>query len=199
MGNLRGFVMKKIMIAAAAVAAFAAAGPAFAQYSASSSYANPDQTTTQVYQTSRKVCNDPWVTIALIRVYGSADPAKCAPALYNNGQWSDYNQLVHAVAKTRDSFAAAGIDLKLGTQNGQTVVAILQGGSLVAAGGGNLVAAGGGNLVAAGGGNLVAAGGGNLIVPPTTPPANLVAAGGGNYTLQSGRSVKLPAGNGLRW
>lgn len=184
--------MKRLMLAAAAVATFATAGGAAAQtFNANSSYADPDSTTTAAYQTApRKVCNDPWVTIALIRVFGSADPAYCAPGLYNGGQWGNFDQLVKAVAATKQTFSTQGVVLKPATQNGASVVAVFLGG--------NLVAAGGGNLVAAGGGNLVAAGGGNLQVPATMPPANLVAAGGGNYTLQSGRSAKLPVG-GLRW
>lgn len=184
--------MKKLMLAAAAVATFATAGGAAAQsFNVNSSYADPDQTTTAQYRIApRAVCADPWVTIALVRVYGSANSAYCAPALYNNGQWSNFDQLVKAVAATKNSFSASGVTLASGLQNGAPVIGILVGGQLVAAGGGNLVAAGGGNLL----GQAAP-----LQVPATTPPANLVAAGGGNYTLQSGRSVKLPAGNGLRW
>jgi hypothetical protein len=200
-------------VIAAAVAAFlGCAGPAAAQfYQPNSTYANPDSTTTSVYQNQRRVCRDPWVTIALTAVFGSADPVHCDIRNFNNGQWNDYNQLIHAVGRYKADLDSQRVQYFAAVVNGQSKVLITANGQpfalanpgdlgledrgrgqLVAAGGGNLVAAGGGNLVAAGGGNLVAAGGGNILgnaggnVVVGLPPANF-----GNYALQGGRNVRV--------
>lgn len=163
--------------------------PAAAQsYSASTTYPNPDGS-------ARGPCNDPWVSRALEIVSGRADPAYCAVGLYNGGTWRSFNELVHAVASTRNSLNAAGASLRVVSVRGVSynMIAVFEGDNLVAAGGGNLVAAGGGNLVAAGGGNilisnnqLVAAGGGNI-----APVANLSSG----YGLQSAKKrIRLPVG-----
>ena len=181
--------MNKIAVLVIAAAVSSLSSAAFAQYSPRDTYANPDSTSTQAFQTSRKVCSDTWVTIAAERVFGRGfDPVHCDKRNFNNGQWTDYNQLVHAVGAYKADIDGQRVAFYAAVVNGETKVLVAsQGkpqflanpadlglqvqapGKLVAAGGGNLVAAGGGNLVAAGGGNLVAAGGGNL-----------VAAGGGN-------------------
>lgn len=182
---------------------------------AGSTYANPDQTTTNVWR-QKGPCSDPWVSIALEAVYGRAESGRCNVKLYNGGNWRDYNELVQAVAKVKNyptidlsQIRVTKVDedtislvskngVNLGSfDNGRLTVSLppnlvaAGGGNLVAAGGGNLVAAGGGNLVAAGGGNLVAAGGGNLagavkdVLEKSNPPVALQA---GKYGLQSARN-----------
>jgi hypothetical protein len=189
----------------AAVTVFAA--PAVAQsYSAGTRYPNPDAETAAARQ--RGPCNDPWVTIALERVYGRADPALCAPALYRGGSWGSFNDLIHAVAATRNATPAGWLRVVPVRGASYNMIGVFNGGTLVAAGGGNLVAAGGGNLVAAGGGNirivnnqLVAAGGGNLVSPGggnIAPVANFSPASGGGYGLQStggAQTMRLPVGS----
>ncbi|MES2683873.1 MAG: hypothetical protein V4650_10180 [Pseudomonadota bacterium] len=172
-------------------------------YIPGSTYANPAPETTAQYR--NKPCADPWVGIALVRVYGAADPALCATGLYNGGQWRDFNELVHAVEATRVSNQRQSLALRLMPIQGtnKLAIAVFQGSRMVAAGGGNLVAAGGGNIVAAGagnvlvnnGGNLVAAGGGNFVGNAggnALPVAETTAA---SFGLQSGTSVKLPKGS----
>lgn len=184
-----------------AIAAAGAAAPATAQsYRASARYPNPGGDMNAVR--SRGPCIDPWVTLAQEIVYGRADPALCAPALYRNASWSSFDELVHAVAATKAATGGTQTLRVLPVHGARfSMIGVFQGGSLVAAGGGNLVAAGGGNLVAAGGGNAVAIVGNRLVA---AGGGNLVAAGGGNlapvatvrggYSLQSGRSIRLPSG-----
>jgi len=194
--------MKESALAAlTALALLASAGVAQAQsYSPSMTYPNPDGNMNSIR--ARGPCGDPWVTVALEIVNGRADPALCAVGLYNGGQWSSFNQLIHAVAATRNALASSGSRLSVERVQGASysVIALWKGGSMVAAGGGNMVAAGGGNIVAAGGGNLliinnrmVAAGGGNLVSPGggNIAPVATIRQG---YSLQSGRSVRLPTG-----
>jgi hypothetical protein len=97
------------MIALALASTLAFAGAAAAQsYNPRGNYANPDVNTTAAYK-RKGPCNDPWVTIALDNVYGRAEPSKCNVALYNNGHWSDFNQLMHAVAKRKNSDQASSL------------------------------------------------------------------------------------------
>lgn len=208
-----------LMLGVVAVVSATFPGLASAQgtYSVSARYANPEQTTTDMAR-KRGPCGDPWVTIALERVHGRADPAKCNVKLYNNGQWSDYNQLVHAVAKAGGVAGPGGgnaggppkptIDVtqvkyeclsqtscNLFAKSGEKI-GVVAGGQLsvslppnmVAAGGGNLVGNDGASMVAAGGGNMVAAGGGNILAAKIER-ATMVAAGGGNYKLQGVTSL----------
>lgn len=173
--------------------------PATAQsYTPSMTYPNPDGNIR-----GRGPCSDPWVSVALEIVHGRADPAYCAVGLYNGGSWNSFNQLVHAVAATRNSLNSSGTSFRVVPVQGASynVIGIFQGGSLVAAGGGNMVAAGGGNMVAAGGGNLiirnnqmVAAGGGNMVAAGGGNIAPIASLGSG-YSLQSAKKrIALPVG-----
>ena len=187
-------------------------GQAQAQdYNRNSSYANPDGTTTEVYK-RRGPCSDPWVTIALIRVYGQAEPSRCNVGLYNGGNWRDYNELVHAVGKVKaqqsaaapknptridlthltarkldaDSFAITSKNgIQLGTvDSGRLTVSLPP--NLVGNDGASLIGNDGSTLVAAGGGNMVAAGGGNMVA---AGGGNMVAAGGGNMVAAGGGNL----------
>jgi hypothetical protein len=157
-------------------------GQAQAQhYRAGSSYANPDQTTTNVWK-QKGPCSDPWLSIALEAVYGRAESWRCKVQLYNNGNWRDYNELIHAVAKVKNyptidmsKIKAVQIDadtIKLSSNNG-VAIGQVEAGQITVSLPPNLVAA---NMVAAGGGNMVAAGGGNLkfaltsIIEKNPPP-----------------------------
>jgi hypothetical protein len=182
----------------ACAASFGLTGQAQAQhYRAGSTYANPDQTTTNVWR-QKGPCSDPWVSIALEAVYGRAESWRCNVKLYNNGNWRDYNELVQAVAKVKNyptidmsRVKAVQIDadtINLSSNNGVAIGQVKAGqitvslppnlvaANMVAAGAGNMVAAGAGNMVAAGAGNMVAAGAGNLkyavtsIIEKNPPP-----------------------------
>lgn len=101
--------MSKPMISLALVLTLTFGGTAAAQsYNPSHNYGNPDPHTTAEAR-SRGPCGDPWVSLALIAVYGRADPSKCNVALYNGGQWNNYNQLMHAVAKQKSSGQASSL------------------------------------------------------------------------------------------
>lgn len=171
--------MSKPVISLAIVLTLTFAGSAAAQYyNPGHSYGNPDTHTTA--EAKRKgPCGDPWVTLALNAVHGRADPSKCNVALYNGGQWSNFNQLVHAVAKQKGaSGGTAAVPTltltdtyhKCSASSNQceifskekTKVGVLINGNftpevppMVAAGGGNLVGNDGAGMVAAGGGNAV--------------------------------------------
>lgn len=175
-----------------AVAALGFMGPAAAQdYKANVNYPDPDTTTTNDWR-RRGPCGDPWVSIALTRVHGAADAARCNVSLYNGGRWNNFNDLVHAVARQKGAgggHAAAPkptLDLRLvkyqcaQANNNCTIfsqegdkVGLLRDGNfapdmpqrLVAAGGGNFVGQDGGtvSLVGNDGAGLVAAGSLNLI------------------------------------
>ena len=137
------------------------------------------------------------------------DAWEAIPQNYNNGNWSNTDDLRKYVGQYQKTMRDAGISFRFSQQtfnNNTVVVGIFQngnqiaanlvasgGGNLVASGGGNLIAAGGGNLVASGGGNLVASGGGNIVVNQQTKGANF----GGSYTLASaGTSVIKTSGTG---
>jgi hypothetical protein len=107
-------------------------------------------------------CNDPWVTIALQIVTGSANPAYCSPSLYNGGQWNSFNQLVHAVGATTQQLNSQGVTLQAVKIQGGVGIAVFQSGRSLAVLDRSLVAAGAGSLVAAGAGSLVAAGAGSF-------------------------------------
>jgi hypothetical protein len=191
----KSFALRALVATVATAAAWTL--PAQAQsYNPGTTYPNPSGA-------ARAPCNDPWVSAALEIVHGRADPALCAVGLYRGGSWGSFNELVHAVAATRNALSASGTSLRVVPVRGANfqAIGVYQGGSLVAAGGGNLVAAGGGNLVAAGGGNLilannqlVAAGGGNLVSPGGGNLAPVASLGSG-YSLQSAsKRIALPVG-----
>lgn len=97
--------MSKPMIPLALVLTLTFAGAAAAQYynyNPRNTYGNPAPDITAEAR-SKGPCGDPWVTLALINVHGRADPSKCNVALYNGGRWNDFNQLMHAVAKKKNS------------------------------------------------------------------------------------------------
>jgi hypothetical protein len=150
-------------------------------YDPTANYANPEGGITTDSQRNNP-CPDPWVSIALKRVYGdNPDRSQCTTTLYNQGQWNDYNQLVHAVAGVAMRRALPSSQ-KLGAAklpDGKPVVTLIEGSRIVAAGGGNLSGQGAAHIVAAGGGNIVPTGGGKIVA---AGGGNIVAAGGGNLT-----------------
>jgi len=95
-----------------------------AGYYPMNSYANPDETTTRVTK-QRGPCSDPWVTMALTRVYGAADAGKCDAKLYNGGSWGSYNELIHAVALTLPLTAKAINDFQINLYRSGTLFAVL--------------------------------------------------------------------------
>lgn len=188
--------MNKIAVLATVAAAASWSSVALAQYSPRETYANPDSTSTQVFQSSRKVCGDPWVTIAVERVFGRGfDPVHCDVRNFNSGQWTDYNQLVHAVGAYKADIDRQRVAFFAAVVNGETKVIVASQGKpqflanpadlgLQVQASGKMVAAGGGNMVAAGGGNMVAAGGGNVM-------AGLPGANFGARAPLSGPNVRL--------
>jgi hypothetical protein len=198
--------VSKTLVAAAIVSAVATTAPSVAgaqTYSQSSSYANPDNTTTEVIR-RRGPCTDPWVTMALERVYGSADRILCDARRYNNGSWSSFNQLVHAVGKvsrlpvfdvrtgTARNVSDVSVDVfeargrKVGTiTNGEFVVDPAMVSTMVAAGGGNLIGNDGSTLVGNDGASLIGNDSGGLKpkLEMKLEAASLSASGGGKYGL----------------
>ena len=128
-------------------------------------------------------CNDPWVTIVLQIVTGTANPAYCSPSLYNGGQWNSFNQLVHAVAATNQQLNSQGITFQGVKTSDGVGIAVFQSGTSWGTADSSLVAAGARSLVAAGSGSLIAAGVRNFKFSQ------------GGYGLKSvKREVKLPKG-----
>jgi len=132
------------------------------------------------------------------------------PQNYNNGTWSNLEDLKKYVHEYNMKIGAAGLTFKFSQQtfnNNTKLVGIYQNGKqiavdLVAAGAGNLVAAGAGNLVAAGAGNLVAAGAGNVTAAGGGGIIVLGMKGasfGGSYTLASEgtKVIKISGGGAL--
>ena len=206
------------------IAASIVSGAVAAQsYSSSTKYDNPSNETTALAKKNGP-CSDPWLTIALTKVYGSADIHKCNASLYNGGRWSDYNQLVHAVAKAKGSVysptapnfglnpiaprplaaitAPAGraglADHKMTAQEAQAQIRA-KGGNLTLAQANQLVAAGGGNLTLLQVLGLVAAGGGNLVGNDGStfkvgPNGSLIDYNGSTFRLSGGNVVPTGAG-----
>ena len=83
--------LRFLLIAASSVG-FSHIASAQSTYEATASHANPDGTT-EAFIKRCGPCGDPWVTMALERVFGKADAAKCNVGRYNNGRWSSYNEL----------------------------------------------------------------------------------------------------------
>lgn len=148
--------MSKPMIPLALVLTLTFAATAAAQsYNPGGNYANPDGNTTAAYK-RKGPCGDPWVTIALINVYGRAESSKCNVALYNNGHWSDFNQLVHAVAKRKNSGQASSLagSAKASSLAGSAKPPSPRAGDLINRNPGRLVGQDGGTLVGNDGGSF---------------------------------------------
>lgn len=136
---------------------------------------------------------DPWIFRAYMELYNRAPIAwELNIQNYNNGSWSNYNNLKGYIQQYHAALQSNGLAIKAGVLNGKPVAVLMDeknnqalainlvtndGGQLIAAGGGNVVSAGGGNVVSAGGGNVVSAGGGNVV---SAGGGNLISAGGGN-------------------
>ena len=195
--------------------------PAIAQsYTRGFTYPNPDGDMSKFRD---KPCRDPWVTIAVQIVYGTANAARCVTQQYNKGQWSSFNQLVHAVADYKRKMSEEKLTFSprwiVGTNRVVPALMDSNTGAIVAAGAGNIVAAGGGNIVAAGGGNIIGNNGANLRPSRLIGPdgATLIGNDAGSIksmkyddyrnsakvdlttgkVLQSSRTVRLPGGNTL--
>lgn len=192
----------------ASVACIAVPGAAAAKdYNPRGVYANPEAESIATWKRLGP-CADPWVTMALNVVHGTADRAKCNAALYNGGRWSDFNDLVHAVGRKQATISGSAsasrptIDLSrikyqcstpnicaIFSNDGNKVGLLSNGkfqpevpATMVAAGGGNLVGNDGASLITDNGAGLVAAGAGNLIAQKVNmnPPASPM----GGYSLQ---------------
>ena len=194
--------MKAVSYLVLIVASIVSGAVAAQSYSSSSKYDNPSTETTALAKKNGP-CSDPFVTIALIKVYGSADIHKCNASLYNGGRWSDYNQLVHAVAKAKGNLSAPALGAglvgqKMTAQEAQAQIRA-KGGNLTLAEANQLVAAGAGNLtqrqvlglVAAGGGNLVGNDGASFKVGPS---GSLIGNDGSTFRVSGGNVVPTGAG-----
>lgn len=146
-----------------AVAVLAVTSSAFAQ-------ATPSQQRTDEARRSGP-CRDPWITLAIADTtaggipVGRGDEDQCNPKLYNDGNWSSYQELYRAVDQTLRKLSSVGVQFKF--VNGQPAFVATDIQRMLAAGvigqsGSALIGKGGAGIVAAGGGNIVAAGGGNI-------------------------------------
>lgn len=151
---------------------------------------------------------DPWIFKIYQEVYHRQPNAwELNIHNYNNGSWSNYNDLKNYVVQFQNSLKQNNVDIKTGPFgsdklavgfyiNGKQVavnVVDANGGNVIAAGGGNVIAAGGDNVIAPGGGNVIAPGGGNIIINNSMAGVNF----GGSYTVQSvGTKVVPTSGKG---
>ena len=153
---------------------------------------------------SSMVTGDPWIMEIYQRLYGRRPNSfELNIKLYNNGNWSSYEQLSSFIQQLQKSFSDNGLTIETALLNDKNnLVAIKKNGEYIAVNihenrGGNVVASGGGNVIAAGGGNVIAAGGGNVIAPGG---GNVIAAGGGNVIAAGGmnaRGYRVSSTNGL--
>ena len=190
-----------LMLAAVGALSLLCASASQAQsYSASMRYPNPNG---DMNLFRNKPCRDPWVTIALQIVHGRANAGACLIALYNNGRWNDFNQLVHAVAATKKTLDAQGLSIRAARVEGsRAIVAVLvdnrAGGRIVAAGGGNVVSTGGNGLIGPDGATLIGNDAGSLVgMNGNTLRSTPSFAFSTGYSLQGSRVVRLPGGNAL--
>lgn len=198
--------MRKMVFFAAAASMLGFPGTALAQsYNPNAGYENPYPEQTEAAR-RRGPCSDPWVTIAQERLFGRADPSRCNISLYNNGQWRDYNQLIHAMAarlprldcrtvyyaRNGSSVSLVCGNVRAGVLNNQAFIIDSQTRASIVAGGGlNLVGQDGASVVATDGAGLVGDGGGTLQarIESKLQSANIVPAPG-TYGLQSGVSYE---------
>jgi hypothetical protein len=174
-----------VLAGAMAAMTLTLATPAAAQsYLESIRYPNP---TGDLNDKRGKPCADPWVTYALQIVYDANFSAgHCAITLYNGGRWSDFNQLVHAVARTRDSLKAQGLRLGSARVDGRLVPVLIEGAN-------NIVAAGAGNLIGMDGATLIGNDAGSFM-GNVVPPATFSFAPAGTRVTMSERTVPLGSG-----
>ena len=156
--------MKRLAFLFTAAVCIAGAGPAAAQsYSAKSTYPNPDG---NMALFRNNPCQDPWVTIAVQIVYGTANAARCPIHLYNNGRWNSFNQLVHAVAAYKKKMSAEALTMSPRWLEGTNLVVPVMmdsnTGAIVAAGAGNLIS-NGTNIISNNGANIISNNGANII------------------------------------
>lgn len=144
--------------------------------------------------TSSLVSGDPWIMEIYQKLYGRRpNSLELNIKLYNNGNWSSYEQLTSFIQQFQKSLTDNGLLIETAILNEKhNLVAIKKNGIYIAANilenkGGNVVAAGGANVVAAGGANVVAAGGANVV---SAGGANVVAAGGGNVISAGGMNAR---------
>ena len=144
---------------------------------------NPSQASTDWWRSNGK-CGDPWVSMAVYNGVSMASTSngsdgECDILQYNNGQWSNYAELVRGVDAARADMRAQGLKWDAYTAGGSKAIFLLgsddkiifarlignDGGTLVGNDGASfktiinrLVAAGGGNVVPTGAGRLKAMG-----------------------------------------
>jgi hypothetical protein len=141
----------------------ALASPIYAQsYSSSAFYPNPDTVMPGVMRQSwaQQPCRDPWINIAYSwalgrRPGGQGDLGECRTGQYNGGQWSNYNTLVHAIARYDQCMRSIAVSY---APQGFNWFVVNRANGLVGNDSASINAA----LIAQGGGNLIAQGGGNL-------------------------------------
>lgn len=142
-----------------------------------------------------KAAGDPWIHQAYVEMYRRQPTAwELNIYNYNNGSWSNYNELKQYIRDYHASLSKAGLSINTkDISGGQTLVGFNLTGKqvaldLVSTSDGKVIAAGGANVVAAGGANVVAAGGANLQVN-----ANMAGVFTGNrYTVQSAGTTVVP-------
>jgi hypothetical protein len=143
---------------------------------------------------SSLVSGDPWIMEIYQKLYGRRpNSLELNIKLYNNGNWSSYEQLSGFIQQFQKSLTDNGLIIETALLNSShNLVAIKKDGVYIAANilenkGGNVVAAGGANVVAAGGANVVSAGGANVVA---AGGGNVVAAGGGNVIAAGGLNAR---------
>lgn len=172
---------------------------------------NPNQTDTN--NARNNPCREPWVSLAVSvvktvgstpgRADGSGDSGECNIALYNNGHWNSYRELL---GYARAQVPVSAYEKKLGSgislvgafkgRDGNTYHVFKKGDAIVGVNVGVVGTAGGslvsGHLCSTNGGNVIAQGGGNLV-----PGATVIAQGGGNLIGHDGASVIAQGGGNL--
>jgi len=116
-------------------------------------------------------CRDPWITIAIFflnggtqKIAGIGGFGECNPALYNGGSWSNYNELEHAVEKTKSALNSAGVGYQMTSlPGGNAEIKLLDRGAVVD----KIQVNNGANVISNDGNSLVASGGGNYTVQST--------------------------------
>lgn len=121
-------------------------------------YPNPDTLMPGVTRQAwaGQPCRDPWINIAYasalgVKPTGSYDQGECWPGNYLQGRWSNYNGLLHSIARYRQCMRARGLTVvpeSINDRNGLLAFVIVDAnGQPVGNDSASLVAQGGGTLV----------------------------------------------------
>lgn len=151
------FYSRALILASATLSSITLQPAALSQsYNPSLYYQNPDTISPGVTRQSWALtpCRDPWINIAYswawgARPVGSGDQGECWTGQYSGGRWSDYNQLLHSIAKYRACMQSRGLRTAAGALSdgsGTAFVIFNSSGQLVGNDSASLVAQGGGTF-----------------------------------------------------